>query len=377
MTAKSRSVAHLNLEPTMQWSFPIARIFGTDIRIHVTFFLLLAWIAIAQYQNGGQAAAVDGVVFIIAIFACVVLHELGHVFAARRYGIATPRITLLPIGGVAELERMPEKPGQEIVVAIAGPLVNVAIALILVVVFGARFDAGAIATIENPGPGFATRLAAVNIWLVLFNLIPAFPMDGGRVLRALLALRYGRARATNVAAGIGQGLAFVFGFLGLISGNVLLVFVAIFVYLAASGEAMAVNLQDATRDLRVADAMITRFATLGPQATLSEAADLLLSTAQHEFPVVDGAGGLRGVLTREAMVAALAKSGRDAPVIDAMARDVPVVRPEGNLEAALKGLEAGRVPVIGVADAAGKFLGYINRENIGELLMLRAATQKG
>lgn len=357
----------------MQWSFPILRIAGTDIRIHVTFFLLLLWIGIVQFQAGGQAAAIEGVAFIIAIFACVVLHELGHALAARRYGIKTPRITLLPIGGVAELERMPENPMHEIVVAVAGPLVNVVIAAILIYGFGAVLNADTLAAMEDPARNFLSRLAAVNVILVLFNLIPAFPMDGGRVLRALLATHYSRTRATDIAARIGQAVAFLFGFLGLLSGNVLLVFVAIFVYLAASGEAMAVNLQDIARTMKVRDAMISRFETLGPRSTLSDAADLLLATAQHEFPVVDGSGSLRGVLTREDMVAAISKSGRQTPVMDVMAREVPLVSADGDLDAALRTLQTGHAPVIGVAGPDGRLVGYINRENIGELLMVRSA----
>ncbi|MEX0852295.1 MAG: site-2 protease family protein, partial [Bauldia sp.] len=221
----------------MPWSITVARVAGSEIRVHLTFLILLAWIGIAQYAAGGAAAALDAVLFIVAVFACVVLHELGHAVAARRYGITTPDITLLPIGGLARLSRIPDNPTEEIVIAVAGPLVNVLIAAVLIVILGARPDAATIAAIEDPAPGFLARLAAVNIYLVLFNLIPAFPMDGGRVLRALLAFRLGRRRATEIAARIGQGLAFAFGFLGLVYGNPILVFIAIFVYLAAAGEA--------------------------------------------------------------------------------------------------------------------------------------------
>ena len=361
----------------MHWSFPIAKVAGSEIRVHVTFFLLLAWIGIVQFQQGGQPAAIEGVAFVIAIFACVVLHELGHAIAARRYGIKTPRITLLPIGGVAELERMPENPLHEIIVAVAGPLVNVVIALVLVYGFGAVLSADAMEAIENPALSFLSRVAAVNVVLVLFNLIPAFPMDGGRVLRALLATRFSRTKATDIAARTGQGLAFVFGFLGLITGNVLLVFVAIFVYLAASGEAMAVNLQDAARSLDVRDAMITEYETLGPNATLDDAVELLLRTTQHEFPVIDGGRHVRGVLTREAMVAGLQASGRETPVVDVMDRDVPMADLDGGLEAALKKLQsggmAGGAAIVAITDADGKLAGYINRENIGELVMVRTA----
>ena len=189
----------------------------------------------------------------------MVAHEFGHALAARRYGIRTPDITLLPIGGLARLERMPEKPGQEIVVALAGPAVNVVIAVVLILFMNTRFDIEALQRLDNPSLSFMVRLASVNIFLVLFNLIPAFPMDGGRVLRAVLALWYPRPQATNIAARIGQALAFVFGFVGLIGGNPLLIFIAIFVYLAATAEAQMVGLQDVSRNLGVSDAMITRF----------------------------------------------------------------------------------------------------------------------
>jgi stage IV sporulation protein FB len=357
----------------MSWSFPIGRLFGSEIRVHVTFFLLLAWIGIAHYQQGGTQAAVSGIGFILALFACVIAHEFGHALAARRYGIRTPDITLLPIGGLARLERMPEKPSQEIVVALAGPAVNVVIALALILLLNTHFDFAALQRLDNPALDFTMRLASVNIFLVLFNLIPAFPMDGGRVLRALLALRYPRTQATNIAATIGQALAFVFGFVGLVGGNPLLIFIAIFVYLAATAEAQMVGLQDVSRNVGVADAMITRFESLGPQATIGDAANMLLRTTQHEFPVVDGGGKLRGFLTRNAMIAALSKSGAGTPVIEAMTGDVPTVPSSARLEAALQLLQGRSAPAVGVLDRDGKLAGYVTSENVGELLMVKNA----
>ena len=178
----------------MSWSFPIGRLFGSEIRVHVTFLLLLAWIGIAHYQQGGTQAAIQGIAFILALFACVIAHEFGHALTARRYGIRTPDITLLPIGGLARLERMPEKPSQEILVALAGPAVNVVIAAVLILFMNSRFDMEALQRLDNPGLSFIVRLASVNIFLVLFNLIPAFPMDGGRVLRARAGAPAIRAR---------------------------------------------------------------------------------------------------------------------------------------------------------------------------------------
>lgn len=359
----------------MAWSFPIARLFGSEIRIHVTFLLLLAWIGVAHYQQGGAAAATGGVLFILALFGCVVAHEFGHALAARRFGIRTPDITLLPIGGLARLERMPEKPGQEIVVALAGPSVNIVIAGILIVFLSARVDVEALQSMDNPAISFAARLASVNVFLALFNLIPAFPMDGGRVLRAVLAMRMPRVRATRLAARVGQALAFAFGFLGLM-GNPMLLFIAIFVYLAATAEAQSVGLQDVARHLGVREAMITRFETLGPQATIGDAADLLLRTTQHEFPVVDGGGRLRGMLTRNAMVHALNQSGRETPVLEVMHADVVTVQSSARLEAALKELQGRQTPAIGVVDAAGRLVGYVTPENIGELMMLENAAPR-
>jgi Zn-dependent protease/CBS domain-containing protein len=360
----------------MSWSFPIARLLGSEVRIHVTFLLFLVWIGVARYLEGGAAAALEGVILILAIFACVVAHEYGHALAARRYGIQTPDITLLPIGGVARLERMPEKPGQEIVVALAGPAVNVVIALVLMLVLGARADMGSLAALDSPETSLLAQLATLNIFLVLFNLIPAFPMDGGRVLRAVLSLWRGPVEATNIAARVGQALAFVLGFLGLL-GNPMLLFIAIFVYIAASAESQATAVQDVSRRLGVRDAMITRFETLGPQSTVAEAVECLLRTTQHEFPVVDGAGTLRGILTRNAIIKALSQTGPGTPVLDVMQADIPVVPAHGALEAALRHLQAGGHPAVAVADAEGRLMGYITPENVGELMMIRRADRSG
>lgn len=353
----------------MAWSFPIARIFGSELRVHVTFFLLLIWIGIAHYQQGGVGTAVNGVLFILALFACVVAHEFGHALAARRYGIRTPDITLLPIGGLARLERMPEKPSEEIIVALAGPAVNVVIALVLMLFLDARFEIATIEALDDPALNFLARLATVNIFLVIFNMIPAFPMDGGRVLRALLATRYSRSKATRIAARIGQGFAFFLGFVGLL-GNPLLIFIAIFVYIAASSESHATELQEIARKIGVRDAMITKFESLSPSATIADAADALLSTTQVEFPVLDGNGRLRGFVTRKSMIDVLGKSGKRAPALEAMLTGIPVVPIGERLDIAFRAMQSSGAPAVGVEDAAGKLVGYITAENIGELIML-------
>lgn len=357
----------------MPWSITIARIAGSEIRIHVTFLILLAWIGIFQYAAGGASAAISTVAIVVAVFACVVLHELGHALAARRYGISTPDITLLPIGGLARLSRLPEKPSEEIVIALAGPAVNVVIAAILILFVGASVDPETMAEIENPSVDFAGRLAAINIFLAIFNLIPAFPMDGGRVLRAVLALNMGRRRATEIAARIGQGTAFLFGFLGLMGGNAILVFIAIFVYLAAMAEAQSIGMDELAGRMRVDEATITAFETLGPQSTIDDAAEALIRTTQREFPIVDGAGHLRGMLTRDAMIRALKASGPATPAIEAMDADIPTVRAGDRLAAALKLMQERASPFVAVTGADGRFTGYVSQENLAEMMMLDAS----
>lgn len=361
----------------MPWSVTIGRLGETAIRIHVTFLLFLVWIWAAYYRSGGSQAAWEGVLFVALLFACVLLHELGHVFAARRYGVKTPDITLWPFGGIANLERIPEKPSQELVVAIAGPAVNVAIALVILLFLGASLGTAGIkadelAKIEDPGTSMLVKLAGANIFLVVFNLIPAFPMDGGRVLRALLAMNMGHARATALAASIGQGLAIGLGLLGIFT-NPMLMIIGVFVFLAASGEAGQVQLREASRGHIVADAMITHFETLGPQSTVDDAADALIRSTQKEFPVVDGAGKLRGVLTRDAMIRALRDQGPQTPVIDVMQHDIPTVEARAKLDAALKLITGAQAPAVGVLDTAGRLVGLLTPENVGELMMIHVA----
>jgi Zn-dependent protease/CBS domain-containing protein len=360
----------------MLWSIPIARIAGTVVRVHVTFLLFLVWIGGSSWRAGGREAAWESVTFMVLLFGCVLAHEFGHIVAARRYGIRTPDVTLWPIGGVASLERIPDNPREELVVALAGPAVNVVIAALLIALMGAAPDSAAMTALENPRAGLIPRLAAANIFLVVFNLIPAFPMDGGRVLRALLALRYGRVRATAIAGSVGQIAAFGFGFIGLVSGNVLLIFIAIFVYLAATAESQAIGLQDAARSLKIRDAMITRFETLGPASRLSDAAAMLLGTTQHEFPIVDGAGRLRGFLTRASLVSGLKERGTDAAAVELMTRDVPEVGENERLSAALELLQKGGGPAVGVIGPDRRLVGYVTIENIGELMMLRSAASR-
>src|SRR3954463_12576310 len=329
----------------MLWSFPIAVIAGTVVRIHITFLLFLIWIAGTQWQLSGQAAALDGVLFIVLLFGCVLAHEFGHIFAARRYGIRTPEVTLWPIGGIASLERIPDKPSEELAVALAGPAVNVVIAAVLIAIMGAPPDSAAMTTMENPRAGLIPRLAAANIFLVVFNLVPAFPMDGGRVLRALIAMRAGRAKATRIAARIGQGAAFAFALIGLFT-NPMLIVIGLFIYLSATAEAQHVAFSDGNHDLPVSAAMVSAVEWLAPSATLDDAVDLMLRTAQHEFPVLDGSGHPRGLLTRDGLIIALRQGGPATSVLEVMTRDLPVAGSREPFEAALARLNQTKAPAL-------------------------------
>lgn len=353
----------------MAWSFPIGHLFGSEIRVHATFFLLIAWIGFAGYAAGGFGAASVHILYVLVLFACVVAHEFGHALTARRFGIRTPDVTLLPIGGLARMERMPEKPGEEILVALAGPAVNVVIFLALVVVLGPERIANTTLT-EITLRDLPAQIALLNAILAIFNLIPAFPMDGGRVLRAVLATTTDRARATRIAASAGQTLAFVMGFLGLLSGNPVLILVAVFIFLAAGAESSQAALQDLTRNLNARDAMITEFEALRPDDSLDAASTTLIRTAQTEFPVVDPVTGAPlGLLTRAALYRALDASSQPRRVSEVMTPDLPLARLGDELASVLEKMQTG-AEAVGVTGKNGALVGYITRENLGELMVV-------
>jgi len=360
----------------MSWSLNIGRVAGTVVRIHITFLLFLAWIFAAAYASSGVSTAWDTLLFVVLLFLCVLLHEFGHIFTARAFGVTTPYVTLLPIGGVAQLERIPEEPWQEFLVAIAGPMVNIVITILLVYVGGANLQPSAATAVDSTQIPMIDRLAIVNLFLALFNLIPAFPMDGGRVLRAALASKFGYVRATEISASIGQFVAFALGFIGLMY-NPILIFIAIFVYLAASSEAHMVALRAVSRGVPVSHAMMTQFATLPPEAHIDQAVQTLLATSQGEFPVVDGAGKPVGVLDRGALIRALKTLGPDARVSEAISPEMPTISHRRTLEQAFKLLQDKSAPAVGVVDATGKLVGLVTSETVGEMMMLQEAMPRG
>src|SRR6267143_4869742 len=360
----------------MSWSLPIVRIAGIQLRIHITFLLLIVWLAFGYYSQGGSAVAASRVIFILLLFLCVVLHEFGHAFAAKAFGINTPDITLLPIGGVARLERMPEEPVQELIIAAAGPAVNVIIAICLYLVIGTR---GLLEPGTVQGGDLIAQLLTINVVLVLFNMLPAFPMDGGRVLRALLATRLSYARATQVAATVGQAFAFFFGIIGLFgvpgiyNPNPFLIFIAFFVYIGASQEAALAQMRDVSRRFPVSSAMVREFRSLPKSATLEEAVDALLATSQHDFPVLDEAGNVAGILTRHDLIAALRKNDPTIRVGDVMRRDIPTVTTGTRFEEAFRIMQECNCPAVPVLDSMKRLVGLLTPENVSELMMVQSA----
>jgi Zn-dependent protease len=359
----------------VKWSWKIATVSGIPVYLHATFLLLIAFLLLGRLAQGeGLKAAVGGAVFVVAIFATVVLHEFGHAFAARYYGIRTKDITLLPIGGLARLERLPDVPRQELWVALAGPAVNVVIAVIgwlLVVALAlGNPDLDLRSATDTP----LGRFVAVNVWLAVFNMIPAFPMDGGRALRALLAERLEYVRATEIAANLGQGLALVFGFLGLFS-NPFLVFIALFVWMGATGESASVSVRSAIAGIPVSRAMITDFRTLAAVEPLQRAAELVISGSQQDFPVVEDDGRVVGILTRDTLVRALSERGLAGFVGDVMTRTFQTADARELLEQAFARLQECACPVLPVLDN-GRLVGLITADNVGEYVMIRGALKR-
>lgn len=355
-------------------SWKIGTLAGIPLQVHPTFALLLAWVAVSHVLAGhGLRGVMGGLFLIVSIFACIVLHELSHALVARRFGVQTRHITLLPIGGVARLERMPEKATQELSVAIAGPITSYAIAGALFAVQLLLGGPVGLEPLQVVGGPFLTNLMWINVGLATFNLLPAFPMDGGRVLRALLALRLGRGRATEVAARVGQAMAVAFGVFGLLF-NPFLVLIALFVWFGAKGEASLVELKDRLSGLPVMQAMIRDFRVLAPDELLARAVELTLGGFQQDFPVVAG-NRVVGVLTHANIVKGLAEGGRELPVSAVMDQRFEVAGPWEMLDVAFERLENCECRALVVVHD-GELVGLLTPESIGEMLTLEKAFRR-
>jgi Zn-dependent protease/predicted transcriptional regulator len=340
-------------------------VFGVPVRLHFTFLLLLVFVIVLGL--GGRQSNVASVVYIFALFASVLLHELGHVAVSKRYGIKTLEIIMFPIGGLARLERLP-KPHEELWIALAGPAVNILIAAAIFAWQGVVGDVNRLRDLLVPtDDNLLHRIAIGNLILAAFNLLPAFPMDGGRVLRAFLARYKSEADATRIAAGAGQMLAIAMGLFGLLSGNFMLVFIAFFVYLGAAQETAAATGKALMASAQVKAAMITDFRTLEHGSSLRDAAQVLLAGSQQDFPIVLGEQVI-GLLTRNDLLRGIASEGADAYVSGVMKRQFRKVGPDAELANALGLLDDGCVLVM---DEDERLVGLLTRENVMEYLMLR------
>jgi Zn-dependent protease len=355
----------------MRWSYRIGSIAGTQIKVHATFLLLVGWWALMGYQQAGTGGALSAALSLLALFGCVLLHEFGHILMARRFGVRTPDVILLPIGGVARLERIPDEPRQELLIALAGPAVTLVIAALSVAALRLSGSHASVMHLSESQP-FLAWIAGINIYLLLFNLIPAFPMDGGRVLRALLASRLGLLRGTRIAATLGQTFAVLGGLYGITNSEPLLILIAFFVFLGANAEAAAVETRVAGEGLQVRQMMVTDFRTVPIHATLNDAVNLLLSGEQREFPVLDNMGRTEGILTRDNLIRGLSQRGPQSTVAEAMSAGVPSVSPTLGFQEALDRLRDSRLPALPVIDG-GALVGLLTMDNITDLLLVRRA----
>jgi Zn-dependent protease/predicted transcriptional regulator len=372
---------------SMSWSFKIAQIAGIPIKLHMTFFIIIllgAW-QWAGRSDDAVTGAIFGAALMVALFGCVVLHELGHSLTARVYGIQTREILLLPLGGVAQLSKNPEQPRHELLIALAGPLVNVVIALVLILIgltpqinlFAYVMDGRGLSEILNNDlslNNFLLWLLSANVSLVLFNLVPAFPLDGGRVLRALLAMGLGYPRATRIASAIGQLLAIGFGLLGLFNGNLLLVLVAVFIFVGATQETAVAESKVVLTTRRLGDAYNRHVITLQNGDRLSRVVDYLLTSYQPDFAVLFGKK-LLGIVTREDVMRALASQPADLYVSEIMKREVVNLDANLNLDEAREQLGEQGARVAAVYDGEN-FLGLISMEDIQEAFSVLMFNQR-
>lgn len=371
----------------MGWSFKIAQVAGIPIRLHITFFIIIllgAW-QWADRTADPVGGALFGAALMLALFLCVTLHELGHSLTARVFGIQTREILLLPLGGVAQLSKNPEQPRQELWIALAGPLVNVAIALILILIgltpqvdlFAYLLDGRGLSEIlssEQSLSNFLLWLLSANVSLVLFNLIPAFPLDGGRVLRALLAMWLGFPQATRIASGIGQLVAIGFGIFGLLSGNLLLALVAVFIFVGATQETTVAESKVVLTTRRLGDAYNRHVITLQNGDRLSRVVDYLLTSYQPDFAVLFGKK-LLGIVTRDDVLQALATQPHDLYVSEVMRREVLKLDADLTLDAARDQMSEQGVRVAAVYDGEN-FLGLISMEDMQEAFSVLMFNQR-
>ena len=358
----------------MRWSFSIGKVFGINFRIHVTFFLLLVFIFLSVLAEHGIGKALLATLFICAVFVCVLIHEVGHSLIARRFGTQVRSITLLPIGGVAAMEEIPEKPMQEIAMAIVGPFINLVIAGVLYAFVGHWSGIGVQDMYPDSAGTFVGGLISVNIILAIFNLIPAFPMDGGRVLRGIFAMYMNYVKATSLAVSVGQAIAMLFIFYGVFF-NLWLALIGVFLYIGAGGEKQHVLLRSVLHDVPASEAMTTEFRSLRPDELLSSAMKHFHHGCQDDFPVIGQGGDIEGILTRDRILASIHEKGLDVPVAEVMDRSFAHVTPDMPLDEVYGQLLANKKTAIAVVEH-GTVKGIIGLDGISRYFMVRSALKE-
>ncbi|MBI3960765.1 MAG: site-2 protease family protein [Chloroflexi bacterium] len=374
----------------MGGSLRLFRVWGIDVQVHWSFLLILAYGAfIYSGQANRMAGALYGIVVILLLFVCVLLHEFGHALTAKYFKVNVPNITLLPIGGVAQLERMPRQPLQEFLIAIAGPAVNFVLTILLLpvalLVVGLGMGSGSLTSLLVYAQsrmmvpsldGLLVYLAVTNFALGLFNLLPAFPMDGGRVLRSLLAMAMPYIRATRIAVMVGRLMAILLAFLGL-GGNIILLLIAFFVYIGGRGELEAVESRYVLKDIRARQALNREARQLYASESIDKAVDLIMTTYQADFPVFDLGSNFVGVLTRPRLVGVLRTQGREGRIVDSMipAQEVPMVGPETTLADVWDKMMENGSRVVAVKEQ-GRFLGLLTLDDISELIQVVGAAKE-
>lgn len=345
---------------------------GIGIYVHATFLLLVLWIAFAYWQEEHRwGMALQGAVFTLALFLCILLHELGHALVAKRFGHETKGITLLPIGGVATLQEIPEDPKEELLVALAGPAVTAAVIVVFAALLALRPDLQTFNEARWTAISFPARLMIVNVFLLLFNLLPAFPMDGGRVVRALLAMKFGHVRATRVAAILGQTFAFIFGIVGLFT-NPFLVLIAVFIWVGAAGEARMSSIKSIFDGIPVSRAMFTEFHALSPDDPVSLPVELIQRGPQQDFPVIEN-GNIVGIVAWNDLLSALTRHQTDRSIKDLMRKDFTTIKSSDSLQKVFIQLQESNLKTLPVTDGRGRLAGLLTSESVAEFIAVQTA----
>jgi Zn-dependent protease/predicted transcriptional regulator len=351
----------------MKWSFEVTKLFGIPLRIHLAFLLLLVFVAMAGAQAGEAAGALNGVLTVVLVFGCVAIHELAHSLVAMRYGVNVRAIVLLPIGGVSQMDEIPEDAGQEVRVSLVGPLTSLVLALLFYLFAVAANQEISLRQLSIYRGTLLPKLFVINLMLGLFNILPAFPMDGGRVLRGILSARMDHTKATKIAVDIGQAMAILMFFFGIFF-NWWLALIAVFIYLGAESEEHRTILRAALRHVPVSRAMLTNVEAVSSSDSLSTVVKKTCHSLQTDFPVIDG-GLVVGVLPKEAIFAAIDEKPPETLVSEIMTKEFPSATREDTLDSVFRKMESRGISLVPILDQ-GSFVGMISLEQIGKYHMM-------